>query len=335
VIDRNNRHALSWSCVLLACGALAPSGARAEPTSVDQSAVTSLFEEASSEMDARSWQSACQKLEQVTRLVPQGVGARLALGECLEGWGKLASAWSQYTTAESLASKSGDADRSQEAAKKARALHPWLSTVRIHVPAEVRRIPGLTITHDGVPVAESQWSAPMPVDGGAHVVSVRAPGRRSWEKRFMAALAGDSQSVTAGAPAPEPPAEPAQDAQEETPTTPGARPWQRPTGIAAMSVGAAGVVVGAVLGGLTFAKTAESKQDGRCDAQNVCDSVGASLRNEARAFGDASTAAMIVGGALVAGGLTLVLTAPKAPGKEPTSARIELTWNGVRIGGTW
>lgn len=330
MIDRNHRLALSWSFLFLASAAFAPSAATAAPSSPD---ATSLFDEAAGEMEAQRWQSACSKLEKVIQLVPRGIGARLTLGECYEGWGKLASAWNQYTLVESFAAKAGDTARSQEAAAKARALRPRLSTVRIDVPPEVRRIPGLTVSHDGVAVAEPLWSTPMPVDGGEHRVAVSAPGHRSWEKRFLAAAAGESLSLTAGAPDPElPPPDPA---PEQGPAAPSARPWQKPTGIAAVSLGAAGVAVGAVLGGLTFARTADSRKDGRCDAQSVCDAAGVSLRNEARAFGDASTAAFVVGGALLAGGLTLILTAPGAPGRETTSARIELTWNGVRIGGTW
>ncbi len=331
MLERKHRHALSLT-LAAATAALAPSAARADPSATEATAASSLFDEASTEMDDHQYASACPKLEKVTRLVPRGIGARLTLGECYEGWGKLASAWSQYTLVESLAAKAGDTERSQQAAAKAGAIRPRLTMLLLEVPAEVRRIPGVSITRNGLILGESQWGTAVPVDRGPQRILVQAPGYHSWQTHVLADAEGQRQSVTAGAPEPEsaPPVEPDAGASVESP-----RPWQKPTGIAALSLGAAGVAVGAVLGGLTFARTADSKRGGHCDARSACDPAGAALRNEARAFGDGSTAAFLAGGALLAGGLALVLTAPGKPKDEPRTARIDLSLNGIQIGGTW
>lgn len=45
----------------------------------------------------------------MTRLVPEGLGAKLTLAECYESQGKLASAWTQYTVVESMAARTGQA----------------------------------------------------------------------------------------------------------------------------------------------------------------------------------------------------------------------------------
>jgi hypothetical protein len=143
-----------------------------------------LYDQASAEMDASKFASACPKLEQVTHLIPQGLGAKLTLAECYEGLGKLASAWSEYTRVEELATKAGQRERAQKAASKAAALRPRLATLTIEVPDAVRASPGLGITRAGVPVTEAQWGTPLPVDVGEQEVVVTAPGR----KRSVVAL---------------------------------------------------------------------------------------------------------------------------------------------------
>jgi len=86
-----------WNILALTLHLLAPSPALAQ--GVDpQRALTAqaLYEQATAEMDAKSDRSACRKLEEVTRIVPEGIGARLTLGRCCEARGSLASAWSQF-----------------------------------------------------------------------------------------------------------------------------------------------------------------------------------------------------------------------------------------------
>ena len=146
--------ALSLSLCLLAL----PAAAQAQTVDPQTAlAAQALYEQATAEMDAKSYPSACRKLEEVTRLVPEGLGAKLTLGECYEALGKLASAWSQYTFVEAMAPKVGQAERAQRAAERAAALKPRLATMTIDVPGEARAITGLVITRDGVSVGEGQW----------------------------------------------------------------------------------------------------------------------------------------------------------------------------------
>lgn len=329
--------ALSLSIGLL----LAPAAARAQAVAPETAlAAQALYDQATAEMDEKRYASACPKLEEVTRLVPEGLGAKLTLGECYEALGKLASAWSQYALIEAIAPKVGQMERAQKAADRAATLKPRLATLTIDVPGEARAIPGLGITCDGVPVGEGQWGTPLPVDAGAHEVLVTAPGRKPW--RGQVEIVADGASVSLAVK----PLELAPAARAKPVSVrPGAaleRPWQRPVGLVAMGVGVAGVGVGAVLGGLAIAKNGDSN-DGHCDAADRCDPEGVALRHDAVGMGNASTVATIAGGVLLGGGAVLFFTAPSS-GAAPERvgakagrwrARVEILPGGVQVRGAW
>lgn len=299
--------------------------------------VQALYEQATAEMDAGNYQSACPRLEEVTRLAPDGLGAKLTLGQCYEAAGKRASAWSQYTLVETLAAKAGQEERSKKAAAKAAALRPQLATISIEVPDDVRSIPGLSITRDGVLVGNAQWGLPLPVDTGTHEVTATAPGRKSWKQSTEVPTDGVKLVVRVM------PLE--VDSKKATTTLmPGAspRPWQKPLGIGAMAVGGAGVAVGAVLGGLALSKNGQSNEDTHCDALNRCDDTGLALRKEALGLGTGSTVALVAGAVVLAGGVVLFATAPSAPKDAQVGARagrwsaqVEVVPGGLRVKGSW
>ncbi|MFT3772734.1 MAG: hypothetical protein QM820_45675 [Minicystis sp.] len=301
-------------------------------------AAQALYDQATADMDAKSYVVACPRLEEVVRLAPDGLGARMTLGQCYEALGKLASAWSQYALIEVQAAKRGQAERSQRARDRAAALRPRLAVLVIEVPSAARAIPGLSVVRDGVPVGEPQWGVPMPVDTGAHEILVSAPGYKPWKKSIEVVADGAKLSATVPALKPDPlsaagpAAAPAQ-----------GRTWYRSAGIPAMAVGAAGIGVGALLGGLAIAKNAESKRDNHCDAKDTCDATGLALRNLARGLGNGSTAAFVVGGLILASGVVLFATGQPAPaGKERATrgddhfaAQLSLTAGGFTVKGVW
>lgn len=185
------------SVLALSLSLLAPTSGRAQPADPQRKAAAQkLYDEATVEMDAKNFASACPKLEEVERLYPDGLGAKLTTAQCYEGLGKLASAWSKYTLVEALAKKAGLAERATEAAKKAAELRPRLATLRIEVPAEVRALPGLAITRDGAPLDEAQWGTPLPVDKGRHTVVMTAAGKPSWERGIEIQADGEAATVT-------------------------------------------------------------------------------------------------------------------------------------------
>jgi len=301
-----------------------------------------LYDQASAEMDAKSYVSACRKLEEVTRLVPDGIGAKLTLGECYEALGKLASAWSQYALVATLAARVGQPERAQRAGVKAAALRPKLASLSIEVPPEVRALPGLAITRDGVLMGEAQWGAPLPVDAGGHEIVVTAAGYKPWKKQAEV-VANGAQVVVKVPPlraeAPAPQASAAQLGRVAPP--PPDRTWQRPVGLAAIAAGGVGLGAGAVLGGLALGRRAESQEGNHCDAQNTCDATGLALRREAVGLGNGSTVAFVAGAAVLAGGVVLLLTAPASEAKPARGsgarprAQIVATLGGLRFEGGW
>jgi hypothetical protein len=78
-------------------------------------------------------------------------------------------------------------------------------------------------------------------------------------------------------------------------------------GLVVGGVGVVGLVVGAVFGVRAIGFNHDSKAD--CDANSFCGPAGLASRNDARSSGDASTAAFVAGGVLLAGGATTVLLA--------------------------
>jgi hypothetical protein len=306
-------------------------------------AAEELYARATAEMDAKSYPSACRKLEDVTRLVPEALGVKLTLGECYEGLGKLASAWSQYALVAVLAPKAGQADRAQRAASRAAALKPRLATMSVDVPGKVRATPGLAITRAGVAIDEAQWGTPVPVDVGRHEVVATAPGQRPWKKQVEVATDGVKMSVFIEPLEPLKPTVFAKRAPPSRPEEAPVRPWQRPLGLSVAGMGAAGLGVGAVLGGLAIARNNESNADGHCIAANLCNEDGVELRAAAMDLGHASNAMMIFGGVVMTGGAVLFFTAPRSPpthagvGARPPqwSARVAVLPGFVQVGGSW
>lgn len=336
--------------LLVTAGLLAPAAARAQAVDPQKAlAAQALYDQASAEMDEKKYASACRKLEEVTRLVPDGIGAKLTLGECYEALGKLASAWSQYALVEGMAARAGQTERAQRAAQKAATLKPRLATLKLEVPDAVRAIPGISILRDGVQVGDAQWGTPLPVDAGGHDVEVTAPGHQSWKKQVEVVADGAAVVVkikplkrlarTAAPPSAQVPGLPV-----TVLPPPADRSWQRPVGIASIVTGGVGLVGGAVLGGLAIWTNKKSTTDGYCDKWNTCDATGVALRSEAVAMGHGSTAAFIVGTAVLGGGVVLLVTAPPADDKEDRRKRrkaaghaagIGISPGGVRAMGAW
>ena len=104
-----------------------------------------------------------------------------------------------------------------------------------------------------------------------------------------------------------------------------------------------GMGAGAVLGGLALSTKAASNADGHCSANNRCDPTGLSLRERAGGFADASTASLIAGGVVLAGGVVVLLTAPASAEKRERvgarrvgwSAAVGLTPGGLSVQGVW
>ena len=94
--------------------------------------------------------------------------------------------------------------------------------------------------------------------------------------------------------------------------------------------------------GAGFAVSAKSQYNtslGNCEPSNpdVCNGTGVSQRNDARSAGNIASVAISVGGAALAGGAVIWLTAPRGGQPASSSARIGIapTLGGALVQGAW
>jgi hypothetical protein len=170
------------------------------------------------------------------------------------------------------------------------------------------------------------------VDRGEHVIVATAPGKRRWEEKVtlqngavVVLRIDDLKDEDKPPPAirvekpPEPPRE-----QNHAPSA------QRITGIIVGGVGLAGIGMGTFFGLRAISKNDESNAGEHCRDGNLCDDIGFALREDARSAGTVSTISLIAGGALLAGGLTLALTAGAGGGTT-----VAVGPQGVVLGRRW
>jgi hypothetical protein len=287
-------------------------GPRAGAQPVDPgklAAAQALFDQAQAAIDKKDYASACPKLEEVTHLLPNGIGGQVTLAQCYEGAGRLASAWSTYVVAQAAAARALRPDQEKQARERAQALKAKLAQLTVVVPDATRLLPGLSITRDGIPVGAAQWGTPSPVDKGKHAVVATATGKPRWEK--VVEVPDDGAGVVvevaglAEAPAAPPPREP-----------PGAF-WSglRIGGASLVGVGLVGVGVGSAFGAIALAKKNQSgsacgSSVGSSDP-NFCTGPGAQLRSDGLRAASISTGTFIAGGVVLAAGVTLFAVAPR------------------------
>lgn len=297
-------------------------------------AAQALFEQAMTEIEAKQLASACKKLEEVTRLVPEGVGGRYMLGECYEQLGKHASAWAQYSFAYQLATRFGQTERAADASAKAEALKPKLATLTIGLPQALRNISALSVLRDGVEVREVQWGTAIYVDAGPHEVTLTAPGHTTWKKHVEVIADGVAVKVDVPEDAIRLEAKPqSSTAAPIMPVVislpPRDRSWLRPVGITTAFIGLTAFGVSGVIGSLAIAKRNESNANGHCTAStNLCDDIGLAQRKEAVGLGNLSTGLFVSGATLTTIGALMFLAAPR---DEPKSAGKQ-AWTRSRAG---
>jgi hypothetical protein len=274
--------------------------ARAEPTDAEKSLAQELFDDARRLMAKGDYAHACPKLAQSQRLDPGG-GTMLNLAFCHENEGRVATAWTDFNLALSLAIRDGRKDREQIAKERILALAPRVS----HLALSFERDPSpeMRITLDGEELARDTWSTAIPIDPGAHKVEVRQPGKVPWSREIDVVTARDAELQIRGfEDVPKAPSRAANTADEGR--------GQRTAG---WIVGGAGLValgVGAAFGVATLVNKHDSD---RLCSSSPCDNPAALDAND-RAHTDAWVAdiALGVGVVALAVGVFLVLTA-KAP----------------------
>jgi hypothetical protein len=191
-------------------------------------------------------------------------------------------------------------------------------TITITGPTE----PVVTVDDEPVPVAA--LGVKRPVDAGTHVVKASANGFRAGEASFTVA-AGQEQAVTL-----------ALEADPDAVVTPGGaaaggdktKDTLQLVGFIALGVGAAGLIVGGITGGLAIGKhgdLSDNCPDGRCPASQQ------DTLDDFNTFGTASTIAFIAGGVVAAAGIVLVVVG--STGRSSEQATLTLGPGSVQLSG--
>jgi hypothetical protein len=272
---------------------------------VEEAAAEMLFREGQRLMEEKNFAAACPKLAESQRLDPSA-GTLLNLAVCYAGENKLASAFGAFTECGLYARSQGgktNIARAEEAEKRAKLLEPQLSRMSIVVPDVVRATKGLTVERDGRPVPDGAWGSGLPLDAGEYTIQASAPGRLTWTQKVT--LTGPGVTTVEVPPLPEAPHAPA-----PLVVAPPVSSTQRVAGIVVLSVGAVGLTVGAVAGGIAAAE--HSNLIGACPTA-VCPPSMQSNVDTYHRTGAISTGAFIAGGVLAAAGIVVVVTAPKVP----------------------
>ncbi|MEO5727356.1 MAG: hypothetical protein ABI134_10530, partial [Byssovorax sp.] len=291
--------------------------------------------------------AASKALEASQRLDP-GIGTLLYLGDCYEKLGRTASAWATFREAASTAHAAGQTDREKVALKRATALQPSLPKLSINVAAGNEE-PGLALLRDGEALSRAIWGASVPIDPGEHTIEASAPGKKRWSTTVT--LKHDGAPVDVQIPALEtdslqaPSAEKPKSAVTTILPDKGPQPassWsvQRTIGVALGGVGLVGVGLGTYFGLKAGSLDDDANAGCRPEDPTKCTAVGAALGADAKQAALGSTLSFALGGAAVAGGLIVFLTAP-SPRGATTALRVQATPGlvnggpGLLLGGRW
>jgi hypothetical protein len=319
---------ISWAL----CGQLLIAlPAHGAPTPAEKAAAEALFDEGTALMEAKSFGAACAKFEASSAIEP-GLGVKLWLADCYDRVGRSASAWALFTEAAALAHQRGQDERERAASERATELEARLSRLELKVPAE--GLPeGLVVTLNGVETPRASLGSALPVDPGVQRVSLRAPGYHSVNLQSEVPAGPATVSLDLPVLKPAPKRTHRTLSAERAAARPEPGSTQRTLGY---TIGTLGLL--SLGGGSFFAYRAHTlNQDSRAhclvEEPNACSIEGASLRDQARNFGNVATGVLVAGGALTATGIVLLLTAP-GRAEEKTKVGFTLTPHGGSLAAT-
>ena len=328
--NRKRAGLVALSVLVAACCVTLPAAAQDDT----KAAATSAFDQAEQLMAAGKLADACLKYGESQRLDPQ-LGTLLHLADCLEQNGQTASAWAAFREAQEVAEKRND-PRQALAEDRISKLTPHLSKLQINVPksADARL---LHVERDHVVVGSALWGAPVPTDPGTHTITASAPGRHPWTGTAIVRSDGTTAAVNVPELEAEVPSSPEASATPKgSPTSPGGAapgtdmgatskvPMQSVLGWSAVGVGAIGIGVGVIFELQRSSKL--SSRDQICASGDPAQCPPGSqahvddLTSQARSASTIGTIGLVAGGLLAAGGVALILTAPKHSSSEVSLA---------------
>jgi hypothetical protein len=308
------RYKQGASVLVLACALAHAPRASAQPR--DPIAAEALFRDGRAAAGKQDWPTACAKFEGSLRLDP-AVGTVFNLADCKEHVGKLASAWQLF---ERVVHElpAGD-DRLSIAKGRRDALGKRVPRLTLRLGEGAPS--GTTVRRDEVELGGASLGTALPVDPGKHVVTIRAPGRKTRTVTIEIGE-GDRKEVDV-LPGPE---------GEDEATGSGGGIGKRAIGFVVGGVGVAGLVTGLATGIAVLQK--KSTADDHCPNKS-CDQTGYDAVQAGRTLGPVTTVMLVVGLAGVSVGTTLVLLGDGKKGEVALVPSVGPRSGGVAMVGRW
>jgi hypothetical protein len=189
------------------------------------------------------------------------------------------------------------------------------------------------VSMDGVPLATELSGVALSVDPGVHVFTFESAGATAVEKKLVVRegerdrqervtftdLNASAGTMIVPAPLPKP-----------VEASHGSWGTQKTAAVISGGVGVVGVILGSVMGAMSFSSWSSSKNE--CGTA-LCLNRAQALSDHDSAVTDAtiSDIGFIAGGVLVAGGVVLFLTAPSGTSSSTSSASTRLPIHLVRL----
>lgn len=277
-----------WRVFPLLLALSAPGVALADPQALDpatEAKRTALFEEGRTLHLSGKHAEAVVKLREVVaiRKSPQ---ALRALGLAEQDAGMLLDARANFEEALRMAKDTGPASEVDPAKKALATVEPMVPHIKVTVPPDA---PITMLRVDGAAAALKDGA--LEVDPGQHTITAEAKGKQTFSQSVKVEAGGVAEVTVELRPVAQP-----------------STSLRRPIGIALAGVGAAGLVLGGVTGGLALAAhddLAKKCPGGFCQGDQV------PALGTYHALGVTSTVGFVAGGVLAAAGVVLFVTAPR------------------------
>jgi hypothetical protein len=318
VREGSRRSSLAIVCAV-ALGSVTAGAQQSDPVAAEQ-----LFEVGRSAMDRKDYAIACQRFAESERLDP-AAGTLINLAECFERQGLVASSWQRWKEALD-ALRPGDERRAAVEQRVAAAL---VRLPKLELRLEERAPEGTVVARDGLTLGAASLRLGLPVDPGAHHVVVTAPGHapREYtltiaeaESKTLLVTAGPAQSSTTST---NPTGKP-------TPPRPGSKSG-RTWGFVAVSIGAAGLIVGGTAGALALSKKHSMDEDcTRTGGTLFCGDKGLDAEKSGKTFATLANIGVAVG--IVGVGLGGYLLFSSGSDGSQTAAFAKSTTGGATLG---
>ncbi len=322
-----------WMGAMLGSAFVTAATAQAEPSRADRATAETLFENGTELMTQGKFAQACEKFEGSLEL-DAALGTMLRLADCYDRIGRTASAWALFQDAASEAHTHGEPEREQMANERVADLEPRLSRVKLENHPQNTGL-SLTIRIGDSKIPRTSLDAALPLDPGLERIEVSASGHQSFQTTLQVKTGPSLQTLdipalatTRVASAPAPFGSNSKDAPSSS-----AGSTQRTLGWVTGGVGLAALGAGGFFAYRAHTVNQESLVHCRPQDDSACDATGVEQRNRAQGLATAATVTAVAGGAFLAGGIVLVLTAPSNSKKSEAETDVRLVGSVAAHGG--